>query len=437
MADGGDDDDDDGDDGEDDENDDSEAPDTSTAGVDKEDDKTVDTTMSDAPPVAEVLSVEVADLAPVDKLPTNPMNLPPPTGSLAAGSPKIEGSPLKNVVLPPADAPQLDEPHPAADSIRGADADTVVGSTVAEPPSTIVGEEPEIAADRDLNLQPAKDEEALLPPPPEQVGNIASPKAEEVAERASDSENKDRDERQDDSSFGDKNALSHQDSIMTEDTIKPEDSASVQFPLNGSAAPSEADELKDQSSTLGAILSQPTDDAAPPASEPKAAEVADESAPAAPSESQPEQEHESHPQPADALESGNEPIQEPLPEPEAKSFDPVQAAVEEVNEPLQPEESQPPTHDEQAPAAPIETEKPDDQPAEPPVEEQLHETVPDTVPDTVLDAAEETVDAAVPSTAGTDADAKPEDASAVVEEPAPSAPPAEQADANTSGPTDT
>lgn len=436
MADGGDDDDDDGDDGEDDENDDSEAHDTSTAGIEKEEGKTVDTTMSDAPPVTEVPSVAVADLAPVDKLPANPMNLPPPTGSLAAGSPKIEGSPLKNVLLPPVDIPQLDEPHPAADSTQGADADTVVGSTVAEPPSTIVGEEPEIAANRDLNLHPAKDEEALLPPPPEQVGNIASPKAEEAAERASDSENKDRDERQDDSSFGEKNALSHQDSIMTEDTIKPEDSASVQFPLNGSGAPSEADELKDQSSTLGAILSQPADDVAPPAPESKADEGADKSAPVVPSESQPQQEPEqkpeSHSQPPNAPESGNEPVQEPLPEPEAKPFDPVQAAAEEVREPLQPEPPQPPTHDVQAPAPSLETEKPSEQPAEPAVEEKLPETAPDTAPE----AAEEAADAAVPSQVQADADAKDEGASATVEEPAPRVPSTEQADDNTTGPAD-
>ncbi|KAL6865523.1 hypothetical protein ACO1O0_001617 [Amphichorda felina] len=201
------------------------------------------------PPVSEPADVEMKDDDSVSKesTPPNPLTLAPPLGSLASGSPKVEGSPLKNVSVPSppetqsavaqdsSSVPELLPPTlPAEDS------------TIAEPPSTIVGEAPEAAAERDLPLmQPsASTDETLLPPPPDQVGNISSPKAspktESVPEQTSEGGEP---AKEDVSSSGEampeKPPLVHHESAMTEDTLKPDDSASVGAPATASGAPSE------------------------------------------------------------------------------------------------------------------------------------------------------------------------------------------------------
>jgi hypothetical protein len=87
----------------------------------------------------------------------------------------------------------------------------------------------------------ASREEALLPPPPEEVGNISSPKADDGQDRSSEGDDKSRDGPNSESAFAPERPPLHaHDSVMTEDTIKPEDSASVKFPLTESGAPSEA-----------------------------------------------------------------------------------------------------------------------------------------------------------------------------------------------------
>ncbi|EGX93058.1 hypothetical protein CCM_04430 [Cordyceps militaris CM01] len=218
----------DGDEGDDDDDEhgDSDHPDTSI--VDEVKDK--DLTMTDAPPVPAEVKEMVADAAAADKLPANPMTLPPPLASLASDLSKTEGSPLKNVVLPsPTEGHAPVFPGEVARSLEAAS-----GSTVAEPPSTIVGEEPAAAENRDLELAPTLSS-TLLPPPPEQVGNIATPKADDASSRVSSNEHQSKDAEH---VHGDK-SFHQQDSIMTEDSIKPEDSASVRYPLTESGAPSE------------------------------------------------------------------------------------------------------------------------------------------------------------------------------------------------------
>lgn len=221
-----DDDDEDGDEG-DDKHDDSEMLD-STLDVTKELDSATDTNMSEGATGPATPNIEMTDVP--EKATSPPREAPtsvPSFAHLDSDASKAEGSPLKNVILPPTETLPLDPIRLGADIGVAAE----VGSTVAEPPSTIAGEEPEPAANRDLTLQ-ATEEEALLPPPHEQVGNIASPKA------SSEEDDKTKDSQSGEASFQDK-AHSQHDIIMAEDTIKPEDSASVRFPLSESGAPSE------------------------------------------------------------------------------------------------------------------------------------------------------------------------------------------------------
>ncbi|KAM3427297.1 hypothetical protein NHJ13734_009033 [Beauveria thailandica] len=229
MADGDEDESEDGDDGDDDDDEhgDSDLPDTSNV----EESKDNDETMTDAPPVPVEVKEMVANDAATDKLPANPLSLAPPLASLTSDLPsRVEGSPLKNVVLPSPTEAKV--PDVLKDLGKPVEVET--GSTVAEPPSTIVGEEPEAAENRDLELAPIPSE-ALLPPPPEQVGNIATPKADDASPRVSDNEDKSKESEHTHT----EKSFQHHDSILTEDSIKPEDSASVRFPLTESGAPSE------------------------------------------------------------------------------------------------------------------------------------------------------------------------------------------------------
>ena len=273
MADGDDDEEDDGDDGDDgsDGEQNEEAQDN-----DGDDSKIADEDMADVVDEAKLPTpskpvVDAVDgISPTDATPPHPMTIAPPVGSLAAGSPRQEGSPLKNVVLPSpteAHAPAGPSALSAGGLVPPPGSPPKTESMVAEPPSTVAGDE-RGGTDGDVPMQEAgaedpraqapehqsppqdaapipREEDALLPPPPEQVGNISSPKSEDGPYRGSDGEDKSREGQ-----VPERPPLHPQLSVMTEDTIKPEDSASVQFPLTESGAPSEvgtgsAEEAKD------------------------------------------------------------------------------------------------------------------------------------------------------------------------------------------------
>lgn len=326
MAEGDDDDDDDeGDDGDDGDDDDQE--DGERQGDDANDSKVQDEEMTDVvdetkPPTPSKPVVDAMDgIAQTDAVPPNPLTLAPPLASLATGSPKTEGSPLKIVMLqspteaqaPVALPPTTDaltesapepEPVPETALVPGlalepshlTDGESKTESMIAEPPSTVAGDDgkapagvdaamtevttqepPKAAEHVDIeNVEPSRSEEApkdpspprisspdvasresaLLPPPPDQVGNISSPKAEDGHDRVSDNENKSKDNNQNESAVvPERPPLHAHDSVMTEDTIKPEDSASVRFPESG--APSEvgtasAEDTKDSAMTAAA-----------------------------------------------------------------------------------------------------------------------------------------------------------------------------------------
>ncbi|KAG5961479.1 hypothetical protein E4U58_004246 [Claviceps cyperi] len=236
---------------------------------------------------------------------SNPFTLAPAIGNLATHSPRNEGSPLKNVRFQsksqsqsPAPTDSQAAPAVSTDPAKGVPnssaateaitvempsldavmseasaAETRTESMIAEPPSMAAGDEGIRRIDEDVVMtEAALDEapmeesqgdvqqcsetrpeldrfspnmaqrgDALLPPPPEQVGNITSPSAYERPERTSDCDEKDGEGHAHELHMhDDRTATLHvYDSIITEDTIQPEDSASIQFPLTESGAPSE------------------------------------------------------------------------------------------------------------------------------------------------------------------------------------------------------
>ncbi|KAJ3516191.1 hypothetical protein NM208_g14875 [Fusarium decemcellulare] len=224
----------------------------------------------------------------------NPLSLAPPPLSLTPGGSRLEGSPLKNVIMPspsaelseetlmkdaistnptteqqpaPAsdeekllkaaiDAPfEADnhEPAPATDeemlvqaAINApfeagpvppqlplvAEATETTDSTVAEPPSTVVGEAPAAAIERDVPMLEPTENEALLPPPPEQVGNIATtPSEPSVSAPGSDIRPVTEGQSGEDS-IPERPPFEQSITGLTEDTIKPDDSASVTAPMS-------------------------------------------------------------------------------------------------------------------------------------------------------------------------------------------------------------
>lgn len=267
MADGDDgddhdDDDDEGDDGEEGEDgdDDSRADDTRQDSLYPDDSEVQDRDMTDAMDITTAVEAPDAPEAPeapvLDKMDTDPpeetasqtlttsnlLTLAPPA-VLASASPRIEGSPLKNVVLPSPTETRgplglLTEPAEQSDVENRLEDE----SMIAKPPSDIVGEAPDEALDRDIphpELQPTL-EKALLPPPPDQVGNISSPRASPKEEGTQPSEGIDalkEEVHPGEDALSGKPSMAYQNSMMTEDTIKPDDSASVE--MAGSGAPSE------------------------------------------------------------------------------------------------------------------------------------------------------------------------------------------------------
>lgn len=301
-----DDDDDDGEDGDDgDDGDDDDQEEGDQQGDDADDAKFQDEEMTDAmdepkPPTPSKPVFHAMDgIATLpDVVPPNPLTLAPSLASLAANSPKNEGSPVKNVMLqvqspteshaPPVIPTNAAEvaPVPAAVPVELPALETVISkviepqppeteSMVAEPPTTFAGDEGQVRADMDITMSkavprkadeaPVEDpqggeasykgpspynanpfpdmpsrDEALLPPPPEQVGNISSPRPYDGPDRVSDVGDKSRHSQMIDSGMvAERPPLNVPDSVMTEDTINPEDSASVRCQMTGSGAPSE------------------------------------------------------------------------------------------------------------------------------------------------------------------------------------------------------
>lgn len=284
MADGDDDeDDDDGDEGEEGEEGDGDSEARTPADPSSAEPlKPADAEMTDAAPelpqpAAEPSGdVEMKDESPAtnEHLPTNPLTLAPPLGSLAAGPPAVEGSPLKNVVLPSptAEEPPSLETAPAVEPTRPADTETVITeSLVAEPPSTIVGEEPPAAIERDIPRATSSTEEALLPPPPDQVGNISSPKAE-TGDKTSEAETQSfKDEVQPgEEAIPDRPSLIGHDSVMTvmtEDSIRPDDSASTHA-LSGAPSEVGAGSAADTQAAVAAAAPSPGSEPKPAAQQP-------------------------------------------------------------------------------------------------------------------------------------------------------------------------
>ncbi|KAM0342708.1 hypothetical protein ACHAPU_009319 [Fusarium lateritium] len=223
-----------------------------------------------------------------------PSNLVPPPTALTPDGSRPEGSPLKNVVMPSptkevdqeqllkaavdvpfagGDAPQQpelteenlaetlrdptgkdDEPHLAGLNEEGIlkaainaafapDQQLAVGpgaeptgSTVAEPPSTIVGEAPDAATDRDVPMLEPTDNEALLPPPPEEVGNIATTPPGNSGETSTSVPGSDvkppTDIQTGEEAASQRPPLAQHDTGLTEDSIIPDDSASITAPTS-------------------------------------------------------------------------------------------------------------------------------------------------------------------------------------------------------------
>ncbi|KAG4287134.1 hypothetical protein FPRO04_00677 [Fusarium proliferatum] len=234
--------------------------------------------------------IQTESSAPVP-VPPNPMGLAPPT-TLTPGGSRLEGSPLKNVVMPsptkevdqeqllkaaidaplggdekPAE-PELteenlaqaslepptkdDEHHSSAEEqllkaaidapfgpgpqLAVASAVEPADSTIAEPPSTIVGEAPEVATDRDVPMLEPTDSEALLPPPPEEVGNIATTPPGSSGEPGASGPGSEvkpsTDIQAGEEAASQRPPLITTETGLTEDSIKPDDSASITAPIS-------------------------------------------------------------------------------------------------------------------------------------------------------------------------------------------------------------
>ncbi|KAG5922824.1 hypothetical protein E4U42_005243 [Claviceps africana] len=206
----------------------------------------------------------------------SPTDSPPASSIPTDAAELVSSAPVVDPVVDPAALPaQLPAQLPAGGSLNNEIAGNgpSTESLIAEPSSEAAGNEGAPAADEDVTMTEAvliatisTDEapagqskndmlyegtrsdksqffpdvpsrvEALLPPPPEQVGNISSPRGYDGTCRESDSGDKARDGP----TYGEHLPMVNAcDSVMTGDTIKPEDSASVRFPLTESGAPSE------------------------------------------------------------------------------------------------------------------------------------------------------------------------------------------------------
>ncbi|RGP64393.1 hypothetical protein FLONG3_9580 [Fusarium longipes] len=394
-------------------------------------------------------------------------NLAPPP--LTPGESKLEGSPLKNVVMhsptkenqeqsltaaldapyaahdetlepqlteenlkeasldPPSNdnvphvSGQVDEEHilkTAVNAAFGVEQPPVVGpgaepaeSTMAEPPSTIVGEAPEAAADRDVPMLEPTDSEALLPPPPEEVGNIATTPPGSSGGQGHSAPGSDAklpfDILPGEEAGASRPNLEQNDTGLTEDSIKPDDSASVTAPVSDvadvpTAAPSVVDPPAEPpaETTLqeSAVEEVTTEDAKPP------------------TPPQPEVKEESIPPAVEEVAKGESPdmIASLM-----NKLDQEHADIEGIKEDL-PTPPVPAPAEESVPEAPVEmvTEPAVEPAAEPvaePVEEPAEKSVPESGPEPV---AETEVQPTVEAPADVSADVHTETTAEVPSEPA-------------------
>lgn len=211
----------------------------------------------EAPESKEQMDVEMEDAIPAPA----PADLPKPPALASAlaeasvPSPKLEGSPLKNEVLPPPESKSADEATQAVAATD--DAPTEAPKDQAEDndqkqeteesqhaPASVVDSLPEPKeVTPEARVEPSTD--ALLPPPPDQVGNISSPNASPKDESAPDHSSLSGDKAHDDEGrdgedLSDRPTHEHSDLMSVDDPIKPEDSVSMGVPRTESGAPSEA-----------------------------------------------------------------------------------------------------------------------------------------------------------------------------------------------------
>ncbi|VUC20886.1 unnamed protein product [Clonostachys rosea] len=211
----------------------------------------------EAPESKEQMDVEMEDATSAPA----PADLPKPPALASAlaeasvSSPMLEGSPLKNEVLPPPESKPADEAAQAMAAtddapteqpqIQGEDNDQKQETEESQQePASVADSLPE-----PKEVAPEAEEapltNALLPPPPDQVGNISSPNASPKDESAPDHSSLSADKAHDDEERGgedllDKPAYDHSDLMSVDDPIKPEDSVSMGVPRTESGAPSEA-----------------------------------------------------------------------------------------------------------------------------------------------------------------------------------------------------
>ncbi|KAH0524456.1 hypothetical protein TsFJ059_006962 [Trichoderma semiorbis] len=253
-----------GEEGDEGEGDETELQDESILDVTKDQDEE----MVDASHIIDHPDTEMKDEqpAPSEPAPKEPSPLPPPSiPALEEPLERLTSVPLKQEDTPPRNpviVPSPSEPsvvaEPTVETIQpmlDALPDNTTDSTIAEPPSTIVGEAPQEAMDRDVP-------QAEDLPPPDQVGNISSPKTEDENSRISEGTPKGQTSSQPDLNIQ-KPVLLHTLSTMTEDTIKPEDSVSVTAPLPESEAPSEVgnvsiDDAKEETAPANTVA-EPTE----------------------------------------------------------------------------------------------------------------------------------------------------------------------------------
>ncbi|KAH6885285.1 hypothetical protein B0T10DRAFT_564076 [Thelonectria olida] len=240
-------------------------------------------TVTSAPerPDIEMGSDEIPSEPLVPPAPVSAINLAPPLSLGPLGPiPRLEGSPLKNVIMPSpttevppeirpepqpqvpltaeslqkvevTDAVSLMPPTSTGPSLpveaKPTDVNEEIQSAVAEPRSIV--QAPEAAAPSAPAPTPALEsvipqadslkDESLLPPPPEEVGNIDStPPAAESVCMAPDGGDKPVQTQATEEAVQDipsKPSSEHADTVMTEDSVKPEDSASVVAPVSETA----------------------------------------------------------------------------------------------------------------------------------------------------------------------------------------------------------
>lgn len=297
MADGDDDDDDDDDDeGEDgNENEDgdegAETPAESTqhGSTNGDGDKAQDHEMADAVPAVETSSFDPPDVemggneVPSEpQAPPNPHSLapPPPPLNLTPSMSKLEGSPLKNVIMP---SPTTEVPpdvsldntfttEPVVEKVEAPEATPIVEPVTTEPPSAAAEEAPETTPDTIAPKDEPPKEDTLLPPPHEQVGNIATtPTAEDSGSTVADSAEIPIEEVETGEEAILENPPLEQDDItMTDDAIKQEDSAPASIAMSEPTElphvePKAVEDIM-ETDVLAAAPAEPTPEEAKPAS---------------------------------------------------------------------------------------------------------------------------------------------------------------------------